>query len=75
MADLNVAIADDNPQTLCLLQDIVEGERGFHVVGKADNGEDAYDRGNESGYCAFGCNYARNGWNLRHGTGQTERFF
>ena len=41
MADLNVAIADDNPQTLCLLQDIVEGERGFHVVGKADNGEDA----------------------------------
>ncbi len=42
MADLNVAIADDNPQTLCLLQDIVEGERGFHVVGKADNGEDAY---------------------------------
>ncbi len=42
MAELNVAIADDNPQTLGLLQDIVEGEKGFHVVGKADNGEDAY---------------------------------
>lgn len=42
MAELNVAIADDNPQTLGLLQDIVEGEEGFHVVGKADNGEDAY---------------------------------
>ncbi len=43
MAQLNVAIADDNLQTLGLLQDIVEGETGFHVVGKADNGEDAYN--------------------------------
>ena len=43
MTQLNVAIADDNPQTLGLLQDIVEGETEFHVVGKADNGEDAYN--------------------------------
>ncbi len=43
MAQLNIAIADDNPQTLRLLGDILEGEDGFHVVGKAENGEEAYN--------------------------------
>lgn len=43
MTELSIAIADDNPQTLSLLNDILEGEDGFHVVGKADNGDDAYD--------------------------------
>ena len=38
-----IAIADDNPQTLGRLQDILESEEGFLVVGKADNGEDAYN--------------------------------
>lgn len=42
MADLNVAIAEDNPQMLNLLNNMVEEEEGFCVVGKADNGEDAY---------------------------------
>lgn len=42
MTELNIAIADDNPQTLNLLNDILEGQEGFRVVGKADNGEDAY---------------------------------
>lgn len=42
MAELNIAIADDNPQALNLLTNILESEEGFHVVGKADNGEDAY---------------------------------
>lgn len=43
MAELNIAIADDNRQTLHLLGEILEKEEGLHVVGKADNGEDAYN--------------------------------
>ena len=43
MGELSIAIADDNPQTLGRLQDILESEEGFLVVGKADNGEDAYN--------------------------------
>lgn len=43
MTELSIAIADDNPQTLSLLNDILEGEEGFHVVGKAENGEEAYN--------------------------------
>ena len=43
MSDLNVAIAEDNPQMLSLLNNMLEEEDGFCVVGKADNGEDAYD--------------------------------
>lgn len=42
MTELNIAIADDNPQILSLLNDILEEQEGFRVVGKADNGEDAY---------------------------------
>ena len=42
MAELNIAIAEDNPLMLELLSSILEAEEGFHVVGKADNGEDAY---------------------------------
>lgn len=43
MAEVSVAIADDNRQTLNLLGEILEKEDGIHVVGKADNGEDAYN--------------------------------
>lgn len=43
MPDLNVAIAEDNPQMMSLLNDILEQEDGFCVVGKAENGEDAYN--------------------------------
>ncbi len=42
MSDLNIAIAEDNPRMMEFLGNILEGETGFHVVGKADNGEDAY---------------------------------
>lgn len=43
MAELNIAIADDNHHTLELLGDILEGEKDYHVVGKADNGNEAYE--------------------------------
>ena len=43
MSELNIAIADDNQQTLDLLTEILEGEEGIRIVGKADNGEDAYN--------------------------------
>ncbi len=42
MAELNVAIAEDNPQMLNLLNNMLENEEGFHVVGSAGNGEEAY---------------------------------
>ena len=38
MAELNIAIADDNRQTLEMLGEILESEKDYHVVGKADNG-------------------------------------
>ena len=37
MAELSIAIADDNRQTLNLLGEILEKEDGIRVVGKADN--------------------------------------
>ena len=42
MSELNVAIADDNPQMLNLLDRILKEEDGFCVVGKAEDGEEAY---------------------------------
>lgn len=42
MSDLSVAIAEDNQQMLSVLNHMLEEEKGFHVVGKAENGEDAY---------------------------------
>ncbi len=40
---LNVAIAEDNPKTLELLQDMLSAEEGIQVVGKAENGNEAYE--------------------------------
>ena len=42
MSEFHVAIAEDNPQMLNYLNDMLE-QNGFRVVGKADNGVDAYD--------------------------------
>ena len=42
MAELKIVIAEDNPLMMELLSSILEEEDGFLVVGKADNGEDAY---------------------------------
>ena len=42
MSEWNIAIAEDNHQMLSVLDQMLEEEKGFHVVGKADNGEDAY---------------------------------
>lgn len=42
MSVVNVAIAEDNPQAMSLLNNMLIEEKGFHIVGTADNGEDAY---------------------------------
>lgn len=42
MTELSVAIAEDNPLMLDLLNTMVEEEDGFRVVGKAGDGEEAY---------------------------------
>lgn len=43
MAELNIAIADDNRQALEMLDEILKNEKDFHVVGRAENGNDAYE--------------------------------
>ena len=42
MSEINVAIADDNERILDLLGEIVESDKELNLVGKANNGEDAY---------------------------------
>lgn len=42
MGVLNVAIADDNERMVEILDSIVKKDDGFHIVGKANNGEDVY---------------------------------
>jgi len=42
MTSLNVAIAEDNPKTMELLNDMLKNEEGIQVVGNAQTGEDAY---------------------------------
>ncbi|MFR5731279.1 MAG: response regulator [Clostridium sp.] len=49
MAELKIVIAEDNPLMMELLSSILEEEDGFVVVGKADNGEDAYQMITEKG--------------------------
>ena len=43
MKKLNVAIVDDNPVVLNMLDELINGEEGLVVIGKADNGADAID--------------------------------
>ena len=42
MTALNVAIAEDNPKTMELLNDMLKNEEGINIVGNAETGEDAY---------------------------------
>ena len=42
MSEINVAIADDNERILDLLGEIVDSDHELNLVGKANNGEDAY---------------------------------
>lgn len=43
MEKLNVEIADDNDETLKLLENIIKDEKDMNLVGTAHNGEEAYD--------------------------------
>ena len=43
MEKLSVAIVDDTPLILNTLDEMINGEEGLSVIGKADNGEDAID--------------------------------
>ena len=40
---LSVAIAEDNPKTLALLNQMLAGEDGIQIVGKAETGDEAYE--------------------------------
>ena len=42
MGEISVAIADDNERILDLLGEMVSSDKELHLVGKANNGEDAY---------------------------------
>lgn len=43
MNEINVAIADDNERILDLLGDMIDADKDLKLVGKANNGEDAYE--------------------------------
>lgn len=43
MTKLNVAIADDNEKVLTMLDELLTGDSEINVVGKARNGEQAYE--------------------------------
>lgn len=47
MAELSVAIVDDNPIILNTLDEILKNEDGLSVIGKAENGRgsDQHDQG------------------------------
>lgn len=42
IGEINVAIADDNERILDLLGEIISSDKELNLVGKANNGEDAY---------------------------------
>lgn len=42
MSEINVAIADDNERILELLGEMISADKDLNLVGKANNGEDAY---------------------------------
>ena len=42
MGEISVAIADDNERILDLLSEVVSADKELQLVGKANNGEDAY---------------------------------
>ena len=43
MSGISVAIADDNERILDLLGDVIGSDKELNLVGKANNGEDAYE--------------------------------
>lgn len=43
MSEISVAIADDNERILELLGDVIGSDKELSLVGKANNGEDAYE--------------------------------
>ena len=43
MAEMKIAIAEDNRQALDMLGNILESDKEIQVVGKAENGTDAYN--------------------------------
>ena len=74
MAEMKIAIAEDNRQALDMLGNILESDKEIQVVGKAENGTDAYkyDRKDKAGYCISGCSDAGNGWNFGYGAHQDK---
>ena len=42
MGEIAVAIADDNERILDLLGEIIDADESLNLVGKANNGEEAY---------------------------------
>ena len=53
MGEIAVAIADDNERILDLLGEMVNSDKELTLVGKANNGEDAYSM-NGYGACKSG---------------------
>ena len=72
MAELSVAIVDDNPIILNTLDEILKNEDGLSVIGKAENGEEAINmiKDKNAGCGAFGPDYAKDRRNIRRRAGE-----
>ena len=72
MAEMKIAIAEDNRQALDMLGNILESDKEIQVVGKAENGTDAYNMIVKTKPDISGCSDAGNGWNFGYGAHQDK---
>ena len=72
MAELSVAIVDDNPIILNTLDEILKNEDGLSVIWKSRErrGSDQHDQGQNAGCGAFGPDYAKDRRNIRRRAGE-----
>ena len=69
MDKIRVAIADDNKLMADVLEEIIQQDQDMEIVGKASDGEEAYQliRSEASGCHAAGYYHAQTGWIKCHG--------
>lgn len=72
MNEINVAIADDNERILDLLGDMIDADKELKLVGKANNGEDAYEmiRQKQPDCSITGSDPSEDGWIKCYGSGK-----
>lgn len=74
MAEMKIAIAEDNRQALDMLGNILESDKEIQVVGKAENGTDAYNMivKTKPDIVFLDVVDAGNGWNFGYGAASRQ---